>query len=230
MSKSILHIKDLDIDNVEIVKVKEDRRSFFTLCLNELPLEFSTSILYTPFGINKNINNYTHNNEYSINISVNSSDQENATKSREMLEKLDEKIKNLINDNLDFFKVESKWEYMSCYKNNKDYPKLMKLNFNRDKNGNFITHVFDSNKEKILLNEENLEELFKKGSSFKAIINCAKVWSYNNRIGTIWNIKQLLISPPQTETVPGQGQMIESTTESGGNSVSAEPTGCIMLE
>jgi hypothetical protein len=216
MSKSILHIKDINIDDIEIVKIKEDRRSFFTLCLNTVPLEFSTSILYTPFGINKNANNFTHMNEYYINVSINSSDTENATKSREMLEELDKKIESLIRDNLDFFKVDTNWEYMSCYKNNKDYPKLIKLNFNRDKNGNFITHVFDSNKEKILLDEENLEELFKRGSSFRAIINCGKIWSYNNRIGSIWNINQLLISPPQSVT----------------ESLSGEPVlpGCIMLD
>lgn len=220
MSKSITHIKDLHIDDIEIVKIKEDRRSFFTLCQGETPIEFSTSILYTPFGINKNVNNYTHTNEYYINVSVNSIDTENAIKSREMLENLDKKIESLVRENLHLFKVDENWEYLSCYKNNSDYPKLIKLNFNRDKHGNFITHVFDSNREKILLDEENIEELFKKGASFKAIINCGKLWSYNNRIGSIWNINQLLVSPPvsresEPEPVPDQN---------------TESTGCIMLD
>jgi hypothetical protein len=67
----------------------------------------------------------------------------------------------------------------------------MKLQLPRDKNGNFESFIFDDQKEKIMLDSNNVSDIFSKGKVFKCIIECAKVWVYNGRIGSIWNVVQL---------------------------------------
>lgn len=61
----------------------------------------------------------------------------------------------------------------------------------RDSKGNFESVIFDENKDKIIINEKSLEDVLCKGKIFKTIIECNKIWYYNGRFGTTWNIKQL---------------------------------------
>jgi uncharacterized protein YbaP (TraB family) len=70
----------------------------------------------------------------------------------------------------------------------------MKLQLARDKNGNFESFIFNENKEKVKIDENNIDTILSKGKTFKTIIECVKVWYYNGKVGSIWKIVQLKFS------------------------------------
>jgi hypothetical protein len=194
MTNVMKNIKDIIIENVSIVKSgrtfrlsykAEDGTSDF--------LSFSTNTLYTPFGLNSNQSKFTPNLEYSITASVNASDTESAILTRTKLEALDKHIEDLVLSKKEDMKIDDDFCYTSFYKNSGNYPKLIKFNFVRDANGNFKTIVFDSNKQKIPITDSNIEEIFKRGTLFKAITINKKIWTFNSKVGTIWDLDQILL-------------------------------------
>ena len=175
------------------------------LLYNKEPVQICTSSLYSPFGvksINKDWSNFT---EYSIDCSLNQASSETAVNYRTFVEKLDSVIKTLVAENLNLFgnKNETPTEnftYTSILRENGSYPKLMKLQLPRDKNGNFESFVFDERKQKIRLDESNIETVLSKAKIFKCIIECSKLWYYNGKVGSIWNIVQLKFSEKSINT------------------------------
>lgn len=172
------------------------------LIYEKIPLSFCTAALYTPFGVKSVIKNWSNFTEYTMDVSINEiSENQNF---KEFLEKLDEKLKELIVDNNDLFKDPINIEnYNYILKENKTFPKLIRLQLPRDKNGNFESFIFDENKNKIKIDDNNIKDILCKGTTFKCIIECSKLWIYEGRIGTIWNIKQLKFSerPKQKEII-----------------------------
>lgn len=184
----MLDIQSVDWDNLQVAKSGRTIK----LLYDKEPLSVCTSSLYSPFGIksvNKEWSNFT---EYSIDCSMNQSSNENSTGFRTFIEELDTKLNELVQSNLHVFdKNASSAEYSPFLRENKNYPKLMKLQLPRDKNGNFQSFIFDNNKDKIKISDNNIEEVVSKGKVFKCIIECAKLWYYNGKIGSIWNVVQL---------------------------------------
>ena len=97
------------------------------------------------------------------------------------------------------FKTDSDYEsddipniYGSILRENKTYPKLMKISLPRDKNGNFDFVIFNKQKEQLTINnDDKLVDTLCKGKIFKGIIECAKIWYFKGRFGTTWNLTQL---------------------------------------
>jgi len=94
---------------------------------------------------------------------------------------------------------DSNFVYNNILRQNGNYPKLVKFNLPRDKNGNFESFIFDINKEKIPVSENNIEEILSKGKVFRAIIECVKVWVYNGKVGSIWKVVQLKFSEKELD-------------------------------
>lgn len=100
-----------------------------------------------------------------IDCSLNQSKSETSVKYRESLEELDRQVIKLIQDNLGQFNTGSMtFEpedipniYSPILRENKSYPKLMKLNLPRDSKGNFECVIFDENKNKSSIDENNLQ-------------------------------------------------------------------------
>ena len=203
----------LDIDNIDwsLFKLAKSGRSV-KLLYNKEPVQLCTAGLYTPFGvksINKEWSTFT---EFNIDCSLNQSSSETATVFRNTIEKLDQTIYNLVKENPDIFtttkgdRLSNNFTYTPILRENGNYPKLMKLQFTRDKNGNFDSFIFNEQKEKLKIDETNITEILTKGKLFKCIIECSKIWFYNDKIGSIWNIVQLklseqkIITPKVTES------------------------------
>lgn len=172
------------------------------LLYDKQPFQICTTTLYTPFGVKNISKDWSNFNEYWIDCSLNQSPNENSTNFRNFVETLDKKIVELVNDNKTLFpNYSDKLDYTNILRENKNYPKLMKLQLLRDKNGNFESFIFDENKKKIRVNENSIEEILSKGKMFKCIIECSKVWVYNGKIGSIWNVVQLKLSEQKREAV-----------------------------
>jgi hypothetical protein len=175
---------DIDTVNWDSFQLAKSGKTW-KLLYNKEPVQFCTSTLYSPFGIKSVTKEWSTFSEYSLDCSLNQSNNVNATAFREFLEKLDEKVKELVEEAMQGA------TYHKILRENGNYPKLMKLQLNRDKNGNFHTVFFDENKEKLRVNEGNIDDLLPRGKTFRCIIECSKIWSYNDKVGSIWNIVQL---------------------------------------
>lgn len=169
------------------------------LLYNKEPIQICSSTLYTPFGVkslNKEWSNYA---EYNLDCSLNQSNSETSVLFRNSIQKLDKMIEDLVKENTSLFdskneKCDENFVYSPILRENGSYPKLMRLQLSRDKNGNFESFIFDENKQKIKIDENNINEVLKKGKCFKVIMECVKVWYYNGKVGSIWKIVQLKLS------------------------------------
>lgn len=195
----------LDIDNIDwsLFKLAKSGRAI-KLLYNKEPVQFCTSSLYTPFGVKSVNKEWSTFTEFNIDCSMNQAGTEQASIFRDLIQKLDEKIHSLVKENPDIFtntkgdRLSNNFAYSPILRENGNYPKLMKLQFTRDKNGNFDSFIFNEKKEKLRIDENNINDILTKGKIFKCIIECSKVWFYNDKIGTIWNIVQLKLSENQT--------------------------------
>lgn len=211
----------VSIENFEWDKLKLAKSGrAVKLLYNKEPLQICTSTLYTPFGVKSQNKEWSNFTEYSLDCSVNSSiSSESATMFKEFLEKLDEYLKNLLISNLEMFANAKNVNpetisYSPIYKQNGDYPKLFKLQLSRDKMGNFDTFVFDSSKSKIKLTDDNITTILTKGKPFKCIIECSKVWYFNEKVGSMWNAVQLKFSENKVQLQSQQqGQQGQQTQQ-----------------
>jgi len=181
----------LEIDNVDWnnFRIAKSGRAI-KLLYNKEPVQFCTAALYTPFGVRSQVKEWSAFTEYHLDCSLDQATSEAASAFRNFLSQLDEKIKELVVENKDMF-AEDDCIYTPMLKENGSYPKLLKLNLQRDRNGNFQSFVFDTNKDKIKISDSNIEELLSKGKVFKCIIECSKLWCFKGKIGSIWTINQL---------------------------------------
>lgn len=181
----------IDIANVDwnAFQIAKSGRAIKLLYKKE-PVKFKTSLLYCPFGVksvNKEWSNFT---EYNVDCYMNQSSTENSQIFRKFLDDLDIKIQELIKSNGNIFD-KGDVAYNNIMRENGNYPKLIKLQFPRDKNGNFKSVLFDESTNKHQITEDNIDELIAKGRLFKCVISCSKVWTYSGKAGTIWDIVQL---------------------------------------
>lgn len=217
----------LDIDNVnwDEFKLAKSGRSI-RLLYNKEPLQFCTTSLYSPFGVKSSIKEWSNFTEYVLDCSLNQSSEDNAVNFKDFLDKLDKKIGELAKDNTELFKASRGFDpnfvYSPILRENGNYPKLLKMQLLRDKNGNFQSFVFDCNKEKIKLGENNIEEVLCKGKVFKCIIECSKVWFFNGRIGSTWSVVQLKFNEKKVYE--------NNNNDTNGNSVSNMYTNLMIMD
>lgn len=190
---------DINEINWDLLTLVKSGRAIKVMYDNK-PLEFVTTILYSPFGVKSVKRDWSMFEDYSIDCSLhNEKTNTSSIEFNKFLQTLDTNIQRLCKDNWNILDTKSSSSYdnvtfIPMLKDNKTYPKLVKLNFSRDKNGNFTSFVFDEDKNKILINEDNIDEILTRGRRFRCIIECGKIWLYNDKVGTIWNINQLKLS------------------------------------
>jgi len=208
----IQDLANVDWDAFELAKSGRSVKVLY----KKNPLQFCTSTLYSPFGVKGVSKEWSVLTDYYIDCSLNQSASETSVLFKEFLEKLDEKINELVNDNEELFKDDvTDCTYTPILRVNGNYPKLFKLQLVRDRNGNFESFFFDESKNKIKVSEDNVEDVLSKGKNFKCIVECSKIWCYNGKIGSIWNIvqckfsKQAYKSPGHSEPSTYQTLMIE---------------------
>jgi len=195
---TIVSLDTLDTLDSNNLKLGKSGRAV-KLLYNKEPIQICSSTLYTPFGVkslNKECSNYA---EYNLDCSLNQSNSETSVLFRNSIEKLDKIIEELVRENTILFdskngKCNDDFVYSPLLRENGSYPKLMRLQLSRDKNGNFESFIFDETKQKIKITENNIDTILSKGKCFKTIIECVKVWYYNGKVGSIWKIVQLKLS------------------------------------
>lgn len=203
------HIKLSEL-NFEKLKIAKSGKAI-KLIYDKEPLQLVTELLYTPFGVKGNPNNYSQWTNYVLDCSLNQSNSENTIAYKNLIGTFDKNLMTLIKDNNHLFENTNFEEltYSPFHRENKTYPKLIKINLPRDNKGNFDFVIFNENKEKVNINENNITDVLCKGKIFKSIIECNKIWVYNGRFGTTWYLKQLrFINDIKQQDTP-QTQQIE---------------------
>jgi hypothetical protein len=204
---TVIDLENLDVENFKLGKSGRAVK----LLYNKEPVQICTSTLYCPFGvkfISKEWSNFT---EYYIDCFLNNSKSDVSVNFKKSIENLDELIQKLVKENIGLFNSKTEtandqFLYSPILRENGTYPKLMRLQLTRDKNGNFESFLFDENKQKIPLKESNIENVLCKGKIFKTIIECVKVWYYNGKVGSMWKIVQLKFSEKTITNEPQEQQ------------------------
>lgn len=192
------------------------------------PIKFCTVKLYTPFGVKSFNNQWSSMTEYYIDCSVSGSESPTSIAFQKDMEQLDEQIYRIGQENPAMFPTKpgtevNITEYSPMLRQNGTYPKLMRLQLPRDRNGNFEVFVFDENKGKVPIDTSNIESVLAKGKTFKGIIECARTWYSNGRIGSTWNLVQLKFVQPPAFT--------PRENDAAGNSAGDNPySGCLIQE
>lgn len=193
----ILDLSNYDIEKFSLAKSGRNIK----LLYDKQTFQICTTTLYSPFGVKNQSKDWSNFNEYWIDCSLNQSSNENSTNFRNFIDALDKRIVELVNSNPNLFtNYNNDLQYNTILRANGDYPKLIKFGLPRDKNGNFESVLFDQNKKKIRISEESIDEILPRGKTFKCIIECSKVWVFNGKIGSMWNIVQLKLSEQQKQT------------------------------
>jgi len=195
---SHVNIADLDLSKLKIGKAGRAIK----LIYNGNPLQLVTTKMYTPFGVKIYNNDYSHFTNCHLDCSI----SETNVEIKKILEELDTRIRELITDSHDkaFGEInfdDPSW-YSSMFKDTGNYPKLMKISLPRDKNGNFDFVIFDDKKEKVKLDDSNIETVLAKRTVFKSIVECAKIWVFKGKVGVTWNLVQMRLVPAQDTTEP----------------------------
>ena len=206
----------IDLQNLEVDKFKLGKSGrAIKLFYDKEPVQICTSTMYLPFGVKSVSKEWSNYSEYNMDCFLNNSTSDISITFRESIEKLDSIIRNLVKENLTLFdskteKANENFIYNAILRENGSYPKLMRLQLSRDRNGNFESVIFDESKKKIKIDEHNIDTILTKGKNFKTIIECVKIWHYNGKVGSIWNIVQLKFSEktlkeiePDQRTVSG---------------------------
>lgn len=192
----MLAINEIDLSKLKLAKSGKTVKLIYGE--EKKPLQIKTPKLYSPFGLKVYNNSYSQFNDCSIDCSIQTSlnDPDKVDELYHLFDALNERIKELINESTHLFSKEPITEVnmTNIFRENGNYPKLMKMNCPRDRNGNFDFVVFDENKEKIRMTDNNIESILVKGKTFISILECSKIWYYKEKFGVTWNMIQTRFS------------------------------------
>ena len=198
---SFVSLKDLNFDELSLCKSGRSIK----LVHNKQCVSLSTSVLYSPFGVSKYKKQWSNFDDYSIDCYIDSNSPEfvessDYTSYCSKLTDLNNHIFNMVKRNPVLMNIpdhvnDNDITLSPFFRDNKTFPKLLKLTLPRDTNGNFTTQFFDENSQKIIVDESNIETILSKKSTFKTIVGCSKVYFYQNKVGCIWEILQLKMVP-----------------------------------
>lgn len=181
----MVHVKVEDID-LALLKIGKNGRTI-VLLYDGSPLQIITDRLYSPFGVKGYTNDYSRHTNWVIDCSLPGEDKV------EPYDKLQVRVMELIKEKEELFKdIDLDGDYLApIFRDNKTYPRLMKMNIPRDTKGNLLSVYFDENGDKHKIVDNNIEELLRNGSKFRSIIECGKIWVYKGRVGVTWNNIQI---------------------------------------
>lgn len=185
-------IENLNLNSLKLAKVGR----VIKLISDKQQFNLKTGSLYMPFNVSKFKKQWSNFEEYSVDCYVDSSLNEPVK-----FTELNDKIFDLVKENNQLFNNPDVDTLTNSpfYRDNKTFPKLLKLQLPRDNNGNFTTQFFDENGDILIIDENNIETILTKKTTFKAIITCSKVWVYQNKVGSIWNILQIKLTKNNQE-------------------------------
>jgi hypothetical protein len=193
--------KEIDFEKIKIGLDKKTVKLYYEktnecgdLITEDLQIQFPH--MYLPWGVKENENKSQWSNfkEYYYDCSLRNDSEESNFNS--FLENLNKKIKTLISQHSSFKEECNENNYGKIERPGK-FKSLIKLNIQRDKEGNFNSYFFKYNSakkhDKILIKDENIHEILKPGTIFIPTINCSKIYYYKDKYGSVWNMIQMLI-------------------------------------
>jgi hypothetical protein len=206
----VVDLQNLDVSCLKLGKSGRAVKLFY----DKEPLQLCTSTMYIPFGVKYSVKEWTNYAEYYVDCFLNNSKSETSMNFKTCIENLDSIIQKLVKENITLFNSKNAtanetFSYTPILRENGNYPKLMRLQLSRDRNGNFESFIFDETKQKVPIDENNIESVLCKGKVFKTIIECVKVWYYDGKVGSIWRVVQLKFSE----------KVLENGTEPQGENV-----------
>lgn len=231
-SSSILKVEEFDVSEVSFSSVKENKFGIKSVRIfyNRKPLYIQLPKLKAPFGAStykekeKGVVAKYHldlsfegkeKNEELRNLYEKLADFDNA-----ILSNAQENVSEWFGENEEEESLKSK--YISCIRQ-KERADNFRVKFTRNKHKEFITEVYDQNKNVIELTDDgSVVKAVPKGSSVKAIVECVGVWFSNkeeteskSKFGISWSLVQMKVFPPPvSKRLSGYSFIDESESES----------------
>lgn len=178
---TIKRINEVNTENIKFSKLRdENRHKFVSVFYNNHKFRIHSPKVRIPFGIKKFGNNYV------LQVSISDSNM------KEMLYNVDEFLKQAGTDNSkEWFQTNKDvGKFKSNIKQSGTFPPLLSIKLPRDSLGEYKFSVYDDKKEKIEITNENIEEVFEKGTIIKPILECVGVWFKDNTYGISWKLFQ----------------------------------------
>ena len=199
-AKDIIQVKNFEpTDNVTFSPVKKNKygksvRMFYS----RKPLYLQLPKMKAPFGASF----FGDKQKYHLDMSCEGHEETLLTK----LKLLDSWVINSARENsmewfgelMDVEAIASK--YNSCLRSSDQWPTNFRVKIIKDRNqeGRFSCKFYDESKSEIIVDNENVQEILKKGCFTKTIVECVGVWFNNEtgKFGISWKAFQMKIFPP----------------------------------
>lgn len=173
-----LNWEEFDLNKLSLVtsgknlKLKYDGKDF----------KLKTDILFCPFDCRINMQSWQKFKQWSISCNIINDDFLNFTNN------FNEKLKQLLYGlNL----MDNNTTYRNLVYTSGNYSSLS-FNFKRTKTGSFASFIFDNDKEQIAINDDSLSNVLTR-KYIKAVVECEKIYIYNEKVGSIWDLDQCKI-------------------------------------
>jgi hypothetical protein len=193
--------KEIDFNKIKIGLDKKTVKLYYEktnengdVISEDLQIQFPH--MFLPFGLKENENKSQWSNfkEYYFDCSIRQDSEE--SNFNNFLNNLNSRIMTLINEQSSFKEDCIENNYGKIEKTSK-FKNLIKLNIQRSKDGNFNSYFFKYNSakkhDKLLIKDENINDILKYGTIFIPTINCSKIYYYKDKYGSVWNLVQMLI-------------------------------------
>lgn len=209
----VCKVDDIDLEKIIFTKLQKNKKGGYSLnlkygghddgYLNNIYIQ--TPKMFCPFGaisFGKTIKKYT------INLSFeNKKNNYQLDKLYNIFSNLDDIVTNKFNCNkpwlnalgintFNFDEIRSLQNCLIKYsKYRENNPAYLNIKLNTKYNNKFLTEVFDSNKQHIILSYDNIEQILIPSIYVKSLIHIVGIWFLNGRFGVTLRSLQFVLFP-----------------------------------
>ncbi len=209
-TNNVVHSYNFKPSEITFSKVKQNKHKgkFVFVNYNQKPLLLQLPKLRVPMGVSRWEDENGGLPKYEINVSFSGIEGDERIKATyENFNEFDKQmIKSALENSKEWFSGLTKpseqlfeTQYSKFVKSgvteNATYPDRLRLKFVRDINGTFDhIHVYNKNKERIYLTDDNIMEVFPKGCQAVFIIQAHNCWlKPKGEFGTVWRVGQAIV-------------------------------------
>lgn len=204
MEPLILNIDNLDLNKIIFTELKKNSKGGYSSNIkyinNNTNLYLQTPVMFCPFGVTS----FGINKKYTINLSFeNKKNNKKLDKLYDKFINLDILVQNKIKENKEWFNIVDNYNNLENYqtplvkysKNNINNPPYLNIKLNSNINNIFFTEIFDFNKNRILCNLDNIENILKPCIYLKSLLHIVGVWFLNGKFGITLRALQFILCP-----------------------------------
>jgi len=195
-----IHANEFDVSDLTFSKVRKNKMGGKAIYISNKgnKLYMQLPALRAPFGLSSLVDPNSGNTSYSLDLSLDVTDSDENEKFVKILRQIDTKIIDEIHKHSSILfgkkhKRETMEEvmYRPLVKEPKDpqYAPMMKLKVYKDPSGDFTANAFNTDREKVVLDQ------LEKGCTVTTIVEFTQIWFIDTKFGVTVKLNQMRTSP-----------------------------------